>query len=86
MITTNLLCPHGRQLNEPCQDCAELDRIGRRVADRIMQLEVQNERLRKALEPFAIASSLLLIEPKIRTLPIEAEYLRAARDALESEE
>lgn len=82
MITTNPLCPHGRQLNEPCQDCVELDKLGRRVADRIMQLEVQNERLRKALEPFAIASSLLSIEPKIRTLPIEAEYLRAARDAL----
>lgn len=51
-------------------------------AERIAALEAENARLREALKPFAEAAVLVFIEPKIRTLPVEAEYLVEARRAL----
>lgn len=61
----------------------ELSKSLNKKVTEVRQLEAENARLREALKPFAIAASLLLIEPGLRTLPIEAEYLRAARAALE---
>lgn len=52
----NPKCPHGRQLNEPCQDCVELDKLGRGVADRIMELQVENERLCQQIKDIAEAA------------------------------
>lgn len=55
---------------------------GYNLDTQIAALTAERDRLRAALKPFAEAATLVFIEPKIRTLPVEAEYLVAARRAL----
>lgn len=49
MLIANPKCPHGRRLNEPCVACEKIDEFGRKVADRIAELEVENARTKKEL-------------------------------------
>lgn len=49
-------CPHGKLLTEPCGACDKMDKVERHTAQKMADLQAENEQLRAALKELVKAA------------------------------